>query len=52
MQEPHQLRFLHELVDSLNNQIRGSEVSSPPILSSWLVLGVPKDGLSQECSLL
>lgn len=27
MQEPHQLRFLHELVESLNNQIRGSEVS-------------------------
>lgn len=25
--EPHQVRFFHELVDNLNNQIRGSEVS-------------------------
>ncbi|KAH9775680.1 transmembrane protein [Citrus sinensis] len=44
--EPHQLRFLHELVDSLNNQIRGSEavVSELWYVEEYDVLALALDG--------
>ncbi|GAY39057.1 hypothetical protein CUMW_041470 [Citrus unshiu] len=44
---PHQLRFLHELVESLNNQIRGSEeavVSELWYVEEYDVLALALDG--------